>query len=278
MPATLREVLRVRRLEKKYTLNEMGKRLNLANGNFIGMVERGERLPSDAKLLQLAEVLELDGKEMLALKYKEIPDSAVHQLFSAPSPLHPTTRRMLLATCLDREGMEREFRLGEKTTLERIVFGYLLDFVILDSVVDSKVMPTLRKRLIDFERRRNKNQDAAFDPWWFEEEGDTFVAFAKEQFVGWSLDMLELTLTIQHSDSPTDRSIIPLIDVDLRDRLIQSVGRDVASRSGLHRVPTLENQLRAEGLSEADVEEILALVEFKKARMRRSADRSEEMA
>jgi len=278
MPATLSEVLRTRRLEKKYTLNEMGKRLELANGNFIGMVERGERLPSDAKLLQLADVLDLDGKELLALKYKEIPDSAVHQLFSAPSPLHPCTRRMLLLTCQNRDVMEREFRLGEKTTLERIVFGYLLDFVLLDAVVDSKVMPTLRKRLMDFERRRAKSQDVSFDPWWFEEEGETFVSFSREQFVGWSLDMLELTLTIQHSGSPTDRSVIPLIDADLRDRLIHSVGREVASRSGLHRVPTLEDQLRVEGLEEADVEEILALVEFKKARKRRSDSRSGEMA
>ncbi len=278
MPATLSEVLRTRRQEKKLTLNEMGKRLNLANGNFIGMVERGERLPSDTKLLELADVLELDGKELLALKYREIPDSAVHQLFSAPKPLHPSTRRMLLATCQNREVMQREFGISEKSTLERIVFGYLLDFVLLDAVVDSKVMPTLRKRLIDFERRRAKNHDATFDPWWFEEEGETFVAFAREQFVGWSLDMLELTLAIQHSSSPTDRSVIPLIDVDLRDRLIQSVGREVASRTGLHRVPTLGDQLRAEGLDEADVEEILALVEFKKARKARSGGRSEEMA
>jgi len=54
LPRTLSEVLRTRRKDRKLTLNEMGKRLDLANGNFIGMVERGERLPSDTKLLQMA--------------------------------------------------------------------------------------------------------------------------------------------------------------------------------------------------------------------------------
>ncbi len=274
MPGTLSEILRTRRKEKKLTLNQMGKLLDLANGNFIGMVERGERLPSDAKLLDMASVLDLDGRKLLALKYKEIPDSAVHQLFSAPDPLHPVTRRLLLTTCGNREEMAREFELADKTALEKIVFGYLVDFVLLDSVVDNRRFPTLRKRLVDFEKRRSRDPDVTFDPWWFEEEGDDFVAFARDQFVHWTLDLLELTLTIQHSDSPTDRSTIPLIDVELRDRLIHSVGRDVAARDGIHSLPTLEDLLRAEGLTDADVEEILALVEFKKARRQRADKRA----
>ena len=269
MPATLSEVLRARRLDRKLTLNEMGKRLELANGNFIGMVERGERLPSDTKLLAMAEVLGLDGRELLAMKYREIPDSAVHQLFSAPKPLHPHIRRFLLETCLNRETMEREFNLDEQTALERIVFGYLLDFVVLDAVIDSKELPTLRKRLADYERRRAKTPEVSFDPWWFEEEGEGFVSFARRRFVGWSLNLLELTLTIQHSDSPTDRSSIPLIDVEVRDRLIHSVGREVASRHGLHTLPTLEDLLGAEGLDEEDIVEIMAIVAFKKARQQR---------
>jgi len=278
LPRTLSEVLRTRRKDRKLTLNEMGKRLDLANGNFIGMVERGERLPSDTKLLQMAEVLELDGRELLELKYREIPDSAVHQLFSAPTPLHPKIRRTLLETCLNRETMAREFNLADETALERIVFGYLVDFVLLDAVIDSREMPTLRKRLADYERRRAKDPDVSLDPWWFEEEGDAFVAFARAQFVGWSLDLLELTLTIHHSDSPTDRSTIPLIDVEIRDRLIQSVGREVATRKGLHRLPSLEDLLRAEGLDDDDVAEIMALVQLKKARQRRRDGSAEEMA
>jgi transcriptional regulator with XRE-family HTH domain len=274
MPGTLSEILRTRRKEKKLTLNQMGKLLDLANGNFIGMVERGERLPSDTKLLDMAAVLDLDGKKLLALKYKEIPDSAVHQLFSAPDPLHPVTRRLLLATCGNRDAMAREFELGEKTTLERIVFGYLVDFVLLDAVIGSRVFPTLRKRLADFERRRNKDPEVTFDPWWFEEEGDDFIGFAREHFVDWTLDLLELTLTIQHSNSPTDRSTIPLIDMELRDRLVHSVGREVAARDGIHGVPSLEDLLRAEGLTDSDVEEILDLVEFKKIRQQRADKRA----
>jgi len=250
----------------------MGKALQLANGNFIGMVERGERLPSDAKLLDMAKVLELDGRELLALKYRQIPDSAVHQLFSPPEPRHKHIRRMLLATCTNRDEMAREFNLGEKTTLERIVFGYLVDFVLLDALQDSRELPTLRKRMAEFARRRTRDPEATFDAWWFEEEADAFVEFAGRQFVGWSLDLLELTLTIQHSQSATDRSVIPLIDVELRDRLIHSVGREVATRTGIHPSPTLEDLLRAEGLAEDDVEEILALVAFKKARRQRAEE------
>ena len=269
---TLAEVLRVRRMAKQLTLNEMGKRLNLANGNFIGMIERGERLPSDAKLLEIAEVLDLDGRELVALKYRQIPDSAVHQLFSPPEPRHKHVRRLLLATCDNREEMEREFSLGEKTALERIVFSYLLDFVLLDAILEGREMPTLRKRLAEFARRRERDPEATFDTWWFEEEEQTFFEFGRRQFEGWSLNLLELTLTIQHSDSPTDRSLIPLIDVEVRDRLIHSVGREVAARKGLHPLPSLEDVLRAEGLGEADVEEIVALVEFKKARQRRAEE------
>lgn len=271
-PQTLSDVLRTRRLAKGLTLNEMGKRLQLANGNFIGMVERGERLPSDGKLLDMAKVLELDGRELLALKYRQIPDSAVHRLFSPPDPRHKHIRRMLLETCTNRDEMAREFNLGEKTTLERIVFGYLVDFVFLDALPDSRELPTLRKRMAEFSRRRARDPEATFDAWWFEEEADAFLAFARLQFVGWSLDLLELTLTIQHSDSPTDRSVIPLIDVELRDRLIHSVGRQVATRTGIHPAPTLEDMLRTEGLAEDDVEEILALVAFKKARRRRAEE------
>ncbi len=267
---TLSEVIRSRRLEKKLTLNEMGKLLQLANGNFIGMVERGERLPSDSKLLELARVLDLDGREMLTLKYKQIPESAVHQMFSAPAPEHPNIRRLLVETCANRQEMEREFSLSEKTALERIVFGYLLDFVLLDAIVESKKMPTLRKRMREYERKRERDPESTFDPWWFEEEGDTFVSFAAQQFVHWSLDLLELSLTIQHSESPTDRSILPLIDVELRERLVHSVGREVASRGGLLQSPTLEDYLRAEGLDDADVEEIMAIVAVKKARHARA--------
>jgi len=271
---TLAEVLRRQRQAKKLTLNELGKRLHLANGNFIGMVERGERMPSDGRLLELAEALELDGKELLALKYLEIPDSAVHHLFSPPAPLHPTIRRMLLETCSNREEMERELGLGEKTALEHIVFGYLLDFILLDAVAESREMPTLRKRLQEYTKRKAKDPDAHFDPWWFEEEGDTFVSLARREFIGWSLDLLELTLCIQHTDSPTDRSVIPLIDVELRDRLIKSVGQQVASRSGLHKLPTLEDLLLAEGLDDSDIEELLALVAVKKARRARARERA----
>ncbi len=267
---TLSEVLRSRRLEKKLTLNDLGRALDLANGNFIGMVERGERLPSDAKLLDMARALDLDGRQLLALKYKEMPDSAVHQLFSPPAPQHPTIRRLLLRTCDNRREMEREFSLGEKTALERIVFGYLLDFVLLDAVVDSRELPVLRKRLLEMERRRNKDPETTYDPWWFEEEGEAFVDFGSRQFAGWRLDLLELTLVIRHTESPTDRSTIPLIDIELRERLVHSVGREVAARHGLARVPTLEDSLRAEGLDEDDVAEILALIEIKKARRSRA--------
>ena len=65
MPRTLGSVLKQRRKQLGLTLARVGTALELANGNFVGMVERGERTPSDGKLLRLAEVLELDGREPL---------------------------------------------------------------------------------------------------------------------------------------------------------------------------------------------------------------------
>jgi hypothetical protein len=73
--------------------------------------------------------------------------------------------------------------------------------------------------------------------------------------------MPTLTFTIRHSEERADRSTIPLVDRELRARMLASVG----SR------PSLADLLRAEGLGPNDVDEILELVEFKKMRASRTS-------
>lgn len=256
---SLGDLLKTRRKERRLTLSDVGAALGLANGNFIGMVERGERMPSDDRLLQVADVLELDGRELLAMKYAATHGAAAEVLLAPPEPELPRLRKLLLERCERPEVMEREFVRGERTAIERVVFGALLEYVVLPGLEGDRYAPRrLRDRVT---KHRRRNPDEPTDPWWFEEEAELFVPWLRSQFVGWDLDLPTLTVTIRHSDSGTDQSTIPLVDRELRARMLANV----ESR------PTLAQMLSAEGLSEPDVGEILEMVEFKKMRAAKSS-------
>ncbi|MCP4871285.1 MAG: helix-turn-helix transcriptional regulator [Proteobacteria bacterium] len=256
---SLGDLLKKRRKERRLTLSDVGAALGLANGNFIGMVERGERMPSDDRLLQVADVLELDGRELLAMKYAATHGAAAEVLLAPPEPELPRMRKLLLECCDRPKVMDREFARGERTAIERVVFGALLEYVILPGLDSDRYAPRrLRDRV---NKHRRKNPDDPMDPWWFEEEAELFVPWLRSQFVGWDLDLPTLTVTIRHTDEGKDQSTIPLVDRELRSRMLASV--DAA--------PTLAQLLAAEGLSEADVSEILELVEFKKMRAAKSS-------
>ena len=96
--------------------------------------------------------------------------------------------------------------------------------------------------------------------------GGDFALWAREQILGWSFDLATLTLRILHTDEPGDVSTLPLVPGELRERMLLSIRE--ASRKAAATVMTLR-MLAAEGLDEGDVEEILALVAFKKARSAR---------
>jgi len=256
---SLGDLLKTRRKERRLTLSDLGAALGLANGNFIGMVERGERMPSDDRLLQVAEVLELDGRELLAMKYAASHGAAAEVLLAPPEPELPRLRKVLLERCDGRAAMEREFSRGERTAIERVVFGALLEYVVLPGFEKDRYAP---KRLRDrLNKHLRKTPDDPIDPWWFEEEAELFVPWMRAQFVGWDMNMPTLTVTIRHSEEPADRSTVPLVDRELRARMLASVSER----------PSLAQMLAADGLSTADVAEILEMIEFKKMRASRSS-------
>jgi transcriptional regulator with XRE-family HTH domain len=80
----LAAILKARRKEMGLTLGDLGSALGLANGNFFGMVERNERMPSDERLLLLAKLLGLDGREVLAMKYQQARGTAAEVLLAPP--------------------------------------------------------------------------------------------------------------------------------------------------------------------------------------------------
>ncbi len=259
-------ILKERRKALGLTLAQVGAALDLANGNFVGMVERGERMPSDPKLLEVAEVLQLDGRELLSLKYESAHRSAVPALLRPPPPELPRLRRLLLDTCSNRSDMARELARGERTALERVIFQALYEYVFGPAFDSDRYAPKrLRKKLAVFTKRRGSDPLVELDPWWFEEEAADFAPWARDQLHSWAFDLATLTLRIRHTDEEGDVSTLPLVPVELRERML-SVQEAAAEDSP----PDLAAVLRSEGLLEDDVEEILALVAIKKARAARS--------
>lgn len=262
-------ILKERRKALGLTLAQVGAALNLANGNFVGMVERGERMPSDPKLLQVADVLQLNGRELLSLKYESAPRSAVPALLKPPPAELPRLRRLLLDTCSNRPEMEREFTRGERTALERVIFQALYEYAFSPGFESDRYAPKrLRKKLAVFTKRRRNDVLAELDPWWFEEEAAEFAPWAREQLHSWSFHLATLTLRIRHTEEDGDLSTLPLVPGELRERMLLTVREE--SQRAAAQTTDLASLLAAEGLGEDDVEEILAVVALKKARAARS--------
>jgi transcriptional regulator with XRE-family HTH domain len=263
----LAAVLKARRKEMGLTLGDLGAALGLANGNFFGMVERNERMPSDERLLLLAKLLGLDGRELLAMKYQQARGTAAKVLLAPPPPQLPRLRRLLIGCCENKEEMASEFALGERSALERVVLQALLEYVFLPALSSDRYAPKGVRDRVRSHQRRSPGEHV--DPWILEEEAESFAPWAREQLVSWSFDVPNLTLRIRHSDSPGDLSTIPLVDRELRRRMMASV-EDVAAAPAPPVAVSLGELLADKGLSESDVEEILELVEFKKMRASRS--------
>jgi transcriptional regulator with XRE-family HTH domain len=251
------------------TLGDLGAALGLANGNFVGMVERNERMPSDERLMQIADLLQLNGRDLLALKYQQARGTAAEVLLAPPPPQFPRLRRLLLGSCSNKDEMAAEFALSERSALERVVLQALLEYVFLPALANDRFAPKrIRDRVRSHQRRAPTEP---LDPWILEEEAESFVPWARENLQSWSFDLPDLTLRIRHSESPGDVSTIPLVDRELRRRMLASVeDKGPAPLPSPAPPPSLAELLADEGLPEADVDEILELVEFKKMRAQRS--------
>jgi hypothetical protein len=250
------------------TLGDLGAALGLANGNFFGMVERNERMPSDERLLLLANLLGLNGRELLGLKYQQARGAAAKVLLAPPLPQFPRLRRLLLGVCENKDEMSAEFSLGERSALERVVLQALLEYVFLPALNSDRTAPKVVRERVRAHQRRSPAEH--LDPWILEEEAETFVAWGRKQLRSWSFDVPNLTLRIRHSESAGDVSTVPLVDRELRVRMMASVGESTPT-SSVEGTPSLAELLADEGLSDTDVEEILELVEFKRMRAQRTS-------
>jgi len=262
-PATpsLGERLKIQRGLLRMTLAQVGERVGLANGNFVGMVERGERTPSDELMLRLADVLDLPGKELLTLKYAASPRSEVRRLLAPEEPTYPRLRRLLLGTCLTPSIAEAEFSLGPRPLLERWVWQVLMDHLVIPGLDSDRFAPKrLRDHLAAHQRRLRREPDAVLIPDWFEQEADLLGPWARARFEGWSVDLDRLTITVRHSLSPGDETTASLSGS-------VAPGPTAPAPSG-EDVPDL---LLAAGLGEDDVDEILTLIELKRRRRARQA-------
>ena len=263
-PHPVGQTIKARRKELHLTLAQVGAALGLANGNFIGMVERGERMPSDERLLALAQALDLDGRSLVAMKYRSSDRSAVDMLLAPPTPELPRMRRYLLGLCTNPTEVAQEFERAALGVIERIVFQVLLSHCIVPTVQQDPYAPRRLKERIATEGGPITTQRP--DPRWFENEAATFISWAKGQSVvqSWTLDLENLE--------------IGLVDRDGRQRRLGLVPGSGTAPSTAGQSPKtsqpdtsdLASSLRAEGLCEDDVVEILDLVDWKKSRRRKA--------
>jgi transcriptional regulator with XRE-family HTH domain len=259
------------------TLADVGGALGLANGNFVGMVERGERTPSDEKLLHLARVLQLDARKLLALKYEGSHPAAFDVLLAAPRPRFPRLRKLLLASCENPGPMAAEFDTAAYGLLEHLVFHALLDRVLLPGLQGDPYAPRrLRERIL---AHRELHPDEPMATAAFEEEAETFIPWVRGELpmLSWKLDPTELRLYVSRGGGDKGDWSFSLKGRDAPPAGTSSPqsGARAAASSGGPRGPGLREQLRELGLGPEEVKEVLDLIEWKKARIKQQAEESD---
>jgi len=253
--------VREARLLHGLTLSQVGDQLGLANGNFVGMVERGERNPSDDTVMALASVLGLPSRELLTLKYAGNSRTRIGSLLKPPEPRYGRLRRFMLGTCQSPSSIAAEFSLGPYTTTERLLWQILLEQLVLPEVDSDGFAPRrLREYIASWRRRKRRNPSARLDAAWFEREAELFVPWARSRFEGWTADLDALTMTLKRSAADDDQSVLKLVPTT-----------DVGVQSTSNLAPDLASLLLAEGLHADDVDEIVTLVDLKKRRRARAA-------
>lgn len=95
---------KLRELRKNTGLStyKVGKRVGVS-GNYIGMIERGQKNPSEAILVSLADVYEVDREEVFSL-YKRVANEELEQIMQ----LHPEIRKTMASISTSRNISDEE--------------------------------------------------------------------------------------------------------------------------------------------------------------------------
>lgn len=269
----LSHALKAARKSLHMTLADVGAGLGLANGNFVGMVERGERTPSDEKLLEFARLLDLDPRELLALKYKGSHPAAFDVLLQPSRPRHPRLRRLLLGSCENPGPMAAEFENSQHGLLEHLIFRTLLDHILLPSLHKDRYAPRrLRERMA---AHRELRPDQPLDTALFEEQAETFIPWVRGELpkLSWKLDPVSLLFSFSSGREENDVTKVSLCGADALSSSPASDGqRPSRVARGSAKPPGLRELLAAEGLGAEEVSEVLDLIEWKKARRKQSQE------
>jgi len=267
----LSKTLKEARQGLRLTLADVGAALGLANGNFVGMVERGERSPSDEKLLALAEVLGLDGRRLLGMKYKGSHPAAFDVLLQPPPPRYPRLRRLMLTTCENPDAMNAEFAHAACGLVETIVFRALLEHILAPALSADPYAPRrLRERIAE---QHETNPGQAISAATLEAEAETFIPWAKGELpmLSWRLDPLELRLHLSRGPEPNQCFQLSLCrPTDESEATVADSSEATDPASGSDSTASLGETLARQGLGSDAVREILDLIEWKKARRRQS--------
>jgi transcriptional regulator with XRE-family HTH domain len=260
--------LRLARGRLRLSLDEVGRRLGLANGNFVGMVERGLRLPGDELLGRLAELYGLEPRPLLLRKLEAARGPAAELLARGPEPRHPRIRKLLLLRAggpLDSEASRAALRAEIEARpwglLERCAFC-ALGSELLDAELDSDASAprALRGRAAQPHGRRLSPDEA-------EAMGDEVFGWLREVLVFWTISgdrdgggLEELRLAGRASGEKR----LPI--------LLGAVGEagpsvaPVAAASAAT-LDDLLSLLGRDGLSESDLAEIRMIVEWKRRKL-----------
>jgi len=85
----LREIVRLRREELRLSQVELGRKLGIASGEFICMVEGGKRSFALNNIPRLADVLELDAKDLCHCAVSEAAPDLYRAMFGDTKPPRP---------------------------------------------------------------------------------------------------------------------------------------------------------------------------------------------
>ena len=268
---TLSATLKAARKASKMTLSDVGAGLGLANGNFVGMVERGERTPSDEKLLDLARLLSLDPRDLLAMKYQGSHPAAFDVLLTPARPLYPRLRRLLLSSCENRDTMTPEFESSEHGLMEHLVFRTLLDHILLPALAKDRYAPRRLRERMAVHRELREGQPLPTSL--FEEQAETFMPWVRGELpmLSWRLDPISLTFSFSKGQGDDEAWSISLCGADLHPDSGHTA-RTKKNRSTLDngQAPGLRELIAEDGLEPEEVSEVLDLIEWKKARRRQA--------